>query len=156
MFKSYLNNRRQCVKIGDTVSDETVVDCGVPQGTVLGPLLFTVYVNEIFNLPSKGEIISFADDTAIFYKDISWTKLKETVEKDLQLIKNWFDYKLLTVNYNKTKYITFTCHNYNLPTFDNIQIITQNRTSIVVEPADSIKYLGVPIHRQTRKMEYTY
>lgn len=145
LIKNYLKDRPQFVKIRNTLSDESTVEYGVPQGTVLGPILFTVYINDLFYLPSKGKIIAFADDTAIFYTDTTWDNLKKKVEKDLELIKSWFDCKLLTVNVSKTKYMTFTCHNYNLPTFDNILLQTSNGNSLVIEPTTSIKYLGVTI-----------
>lgn len=150
LFESYLKDRPQYVKIGNTISEESTVECGVPQGTVLGPILFTIYVNDLFNLPCEGKIIAFADDTAIIYQDKTWDNLKQKVENDLQLIKNWFDHKLLTINFAKTKYIPFTCHNYNLPTFNNIHVYTSPRTSIAIEPTECIKYLGVHIDKHLK------
>lgn len=150
LFKSYLQNREQHVMIGNVTSDKATVNCGVPQGTVLGPLLFTVYVNDLFQLTSKGKILALADDTAIFYKGSSWTDLKQKAETDMLLIKEWFDWKLLTVNYKKTKFISFTCHNYNRPSFKNLSIANDQGHTIIIEHVDHIKYLGVYIDQHLR------
>lgn len=150
LMENYLKDRHQYVKIGNVISEKMTVKYGVPQGTVLGPVLFTIYVNDLFKLQSKGKIVAFADDTAILYVDKTWDSLKEKVEEDIQLIKNWFDHKILTINLNKTKYVTFTCHNYNLPTFNNIQVPISHRNKVTIESVESIKYLGVYIDKHLK------
>ena len=65
-FHSYLNNRYQFVRIGDTDSDQSLIKCGVPQGSILGPLLFILYINDIVNVTELAELILFADDTNLF------------------------------------------------------------------------------------------
>ena len=64
----YLTSRQQCVKINYYNSKLKVVEYGVPQGTVLGPILFNIYLKNLYEIKTQGLIISFADDTAIFYK----------------------------------------------------------------------------------------
>lgn len=80
LFESYLTVRYQAVRIGVVLGSERVVDCGLPQGSVLGPTLFNIYVNGLSSLSNNGNIIGFADDTAIFYKADDWDSLKDTVE----------------------------------------------------------------------------
>ena len=89
-MESYLTNRRQCTNISDICSETKIVQCGVPQGTVLGPLLFNIYLNDLFKVQTRGTVLSFADDTAIFYRDKDWSTLKKTVELDLSKILDWF------------------------------------------------------------------
>lgn len=80
LFESYLTGRYQAVRIGVVLGSERVVNCGLPQGSVLGPTLFNIYVNGLSSLSNNGNIIGFADDTAIFYKADDWDSLKDTVE----------------------------------------------------------------------------
>jgi len=67
LFKSYLSDRTQCVRVVDSISGEEIVEFGVPQGTVLGPILFILYINNLFSVESLGELICFADDSAIIH-----------------------------------------------------------------------------------------
>lgn len=139
-------NRQQIVYVNDTYSYPRTIKFGVPQGTVLGPLLFILYINSIFDLPTSGQIFSYADDTAVFYKATSWNFLKNKVEKDLKLFKNWFDSKLLTINILKTKYLPCALYATGLPKFDRLAI--GNAQSIVT--TSSIKYLGVIFYSHLR------
>ena len=65
-ISSYLSNRTQSVRLGSTYSETLNVECGIPQGTLLGPILFILYLNNIFNINIKGKLTSFADDTVLF------------------------------------------------------------------------------------------
>lgn len=144
LMKSYLSDREQCVKIENEISERKIVQYGVPQGTVLGPILFTLYINALFSLPCSGDIISFADDTAIFYKDVSWTVLKHKVEKDFKIILDFFNSKLLTINVNKTYFLPFTSYHPNLPNFNSLEI-SYGKKILNIESCYHIKYLGINI-----------
>ena len=76
LLKSYLTDRVQYVKIDNYISSPNSVKYGVPQGSVLGPILFILYINHLLSLKFEGTIISFADDTAILYKSDTWQDLK--------------------------------------------------------------------------------
>lgn len=69
LLYSYSRDRTQMVKIGGSLSDPLNMQCGVPQGTVLGPILFNLYINGILNINSDESMIGFADDTAVLYRD---------------------------------------------------------------------------------------
>lgn len=142
LLKSYISNRQQCVRIGDVCSESRTIEYGVPQGTVLGPVLFSIYINDLFYLPNQGDIIGFADDTAIFYKAETWEDLQHMVQNNLGYIKEWFDHKLLTVNLEKTNYIPFTCNKSTRPSFNAIGIEIQGKTHNIL-PKTEVKYLGV-------------
>lgn len=149
LMQSYLSNRQQCVAIDNCISTKKIVKCGVPQGTVLGPLLFNIYVNDLYNLNTQGDIVSFADDTAIFYKGQTWLKLKEVIEQDFVKIAEWFNNRILTINFSKTFFVPFSCYQDTLPEFDNLQI-TMNQKQITIMRKHKIKYLGIVIDSHLR------
>lgn len=146
LLKSYLTDRVQYVNIDNYISSANNVKYGVPQGTVLGPILFTLYINNLLLLKVEGTIISFADDTVILYKSDTWQNLKNKAENDFKNIKKWFDYNLLTINYNKTNYLPFTSYSNHLPNLGPLKV----EESIEIPEVTSVKYLGIIIDRHLR------
>ena len=107
-LKSYLSNRRQFVQINEKekTSLETI-SCGVPQGSILGPLLFLLYVNDLKNASNILDPIMFADDTNLFFthKDIRY--LFQIVNQELENINQWFVSNKLSLNIKKPRYSFF-------------------------------------------------
>ena len=83
-FKSYLHERKQYVYINGECSELKPISCGVPQGSVLGPLLFLIYINDLPNISKKLDLYLFADDTNIYYEDQSLANLEKKVNKELK------------------------------------------------------------------------
>ena len=100
-FSSYLKNRTQTTQVDRHISDKAVVGCGVPQGSVLGPLLFLLYVNDIHRCSNKLRFYLFADDTNILYADKNLKDLETTVNNELQNLYNWLTANKLTLNIKK-------------------------------------------------------
>ena len=145
LFKSYLSNRKQFVKIGNSESSHLSINCGVPQGSVLGPLLFLIYINDIANLSPLGNIRLFADDTNVFVEHENLEQLYENAKIILEYLYQWFKDNKLTVNAKKSSFTIFTTshirNNTNFP--DSIAV---NNESIFI--SNSTKYLGITIDQE--------
>jgi exonuclease III len=150
-FKSYLADRSQKVRLGDRYSDSEYVRCGVPQGSVLGPVLFLVFINDLCNLNVNGRIITFADDTTILFTGNSWTEVRGLGEEGMQKVKNWLNNNLLSLNTNKTNFMLYSHNRINRPEWlDAIQIHSQECMSCdcdcpSIEKKRVVKYLGTLI-----------
>ena len=107
-FESYLSNRKQYIQIGEnSKTDLKYITCGFPQGPVLRPLLFLVYVNDLSNASRLLDSIMFADDTNLFFNHKDIKHLFTGVNNELVNIKDWFTANQLSLNVEKTKYSFF-------------------------------------------------
>ena len=104
-FQSYLSSRKQRVKIGNSLSNTETVSFGVPQGSILGPLLFVIFINELPAQCQNSEVSLFADDTTI----VAWGKTPEEVEvklqHDLERVNNWLHVNCLKTNKEKSNFM---------------------------------------------------
>ena len=137
-LQSYLSGRRQCTKVGQNVSKLCQVSCGIPQGSVLGPLLFLVYVNDLPNA-SYFDTTLFADDTNLHLSNKNLNQLQIDVNNELKKIDYWMKINKLSINYSKINYMII-CRN---PTYVNNFSIVIN--GINIKRTNSIRYLGVII-----------
>ena len=87
-FKSYLSNRKQMVSYNSTLSSSESVKCGVPQGSILGTLLFIIYMNDICHTSKLLNFILFADDTTVFYSNSNLDTLYDTINDELKEVCN--------------------------------------------------------------------
>ena len=137
-FKSYLSSRMQAVNVNCTLSDFKHVNIGIPQGSILGPLLFIIYVN---SLPDciDCKCIMYADDTTLLFKSADSTSLQSHMNDCMLKIAHWFEINKLTLNIKKTKYMIFGTNNA-LRNFDDISL---NYGNDIIERVYNFKYLGV-------------
>lgn len=92
LLRSYLSNRSQSVRIKNVFSADLQINCGVPQGSVLGPILFLIYINELCGMTLKGKLVAYADDISIVYSENSWDIVHESIEHDLGILRRWLDH----------------------------------------------------------------
>lgn len=102
-LKSYLCNRYQCVRMGNAVSPYRRITRGVPQGSVLGPTLFNLFLNDITCLTLNSKLLLYADDVVLYKTGAHLEEIKAGIQSDLNLIDNWSTDNLLAVNPSKTK-----------------------------------------------------
>ena len=103
-FKSYLSNCNQHVSINGFDSGLTSINCGVPQGSVLGPLLFLLYINDLNQAIKFCKVHHFADDTNLLYLSNSIKKLNKLVNTDLKHLVNWLNANKISLNIKKLKW----------------------------------------------------
>ena len=139
-FESYIKERQQCVTIDNFQSTLQTVKCGVPQGSVLGPLLFLVYINDIANSSKLVSFHLFADDTALFFSHKNTYTLQETLNNELLKITNWLLANKLSLNVNKSNLIMF--RSKNSATKEPIKLTLND--GIITEQTHA-KYLGILI-----------
>ena len=106
-FTSYLSNRKQYVTVNNIDSGFSDVLCGVPQGSILGPILFIIYVNDLNGVSNKLRNIMFADDTNLFMTGKNISEIELQINIELNLLVEWFQANLLSLNISKTNYIIF-------------------------------------------------
>ena len=140
LFRSYLFGRRQFVSIAGSKSSYSIIRHGVPQGSVLGPLLFLLYINDLHYAIKFSMVHHFADDTNILHINESPKQLAKHINIDLKLLCNWLNANKISLNKSKTEYIIFKSPQKPL-NYDIRIYISGTR----LYPSYHIKYLGVTL-----------
>ena len=102
-FESYLNGRMQCTSCSLELSDLLPVMHGVPQGSILGPLLFLIYINDLPTVIKHSEVALYADDAVLYCYDSNPAGLECALNANLHAIASWLNDNKLTLNVDKTK-----------------------------------------------------
>ena len=154
-FKSYLSNRKQFVRYQMHDSNHKIINCGVPQISILGPLLFMLYINDIVNTTSLLELILFADDTTLLFSHQDIASQNDIINNKLKLqeICNWFQANKLSVNASKINYMVLSTHHSTRNFIDinqDINILTDSESSgsrDIEKVKLNVKLNGVSLNR---------
>ena len=135
-FRNYLTDRKQYVHLNGVDSDLHEIKCGVPQGSILGPLLFIIYINDFCRSSDVLSFVLFADDSTLFFSHNDPRSLVNIVNTELNKVMHWIRANKLSLNLQKTKYIIFSNTINTLPS----DIIFE---STPLEKVTQIKFLGI-------------
>ena len=138
-FESYLTNRIQKCRVNDHLSGSNPVNCGVPQGSNLGPLLFLVYINDLPNCLNCAIPRMFADDTSVSYAAKSMDELQSVINSELVNLHKWLSTNKLSLNIAKTEFMIIGSRQRISAMDDRITIEIND---CEVEKVDSVKSLG--------------
>ena len=139
-FRSYLTNRSQFVSINGFDSTKKVMKYGVPQGSVLGPLLFLIYINDLHRAIKFSVTHHFADDTSLLYVGKSIKSIQRRVNLDLRFLSSWLNANKISLNAGKTELLIFRDPRRRVD-FD-LKIKVDGKRIV---PSKFVKYLGIYI-----------
>ena len=141
-FETYLSNRTQETKYFNNTSTEKENLFGVPQGTVLGPNLFVVYINDIVRNLKECKIQLFADDTLLYVEGQNVQEVVNTINKELETLYEWLVQNGLSLNTEKTKFMIIKSKFNIIPTRSHTGILINSKR---IEQVEQCKYLGVVV-----------
>ena len=143
-FRSYLSNRQQFVHLNGIDSSLKKISIGVPQGSILGPILFLIYINDLPDISSNLNFTLFADDTTVTLSGEDLPSLTSQVNNELNLLNDWAIQNRLTINTDKTEYILFS---NRLANIDDIQLkIGQDKLTLTT----NYKFLGIDLDNKLK------
>jgi hypothetical protein len=164
LLKSYITNRTQVTKVDGTVSSQSIIDIGVPQGSVLGPILFLVYINDLCNIKCNGmDVISYADDTVLIFHSNNWHETFKLAKHGISIVHSWLSKNYLSLNIEKTKYLSFSANSKSLPP-SNYHLCLQessllcddnNCNNLKIAKSNIVKYLGIMIDERLNWSAHT-
>ena len=143
-FRSYLTDRKQNTEVNNVVSEAETTLWGVPQGSVLGPLLFLLYINDIYKSSSLFAFYLLADDTSKLLANNNLKELESLVNRELGNVNEWLKANKLSLNIKKSNFVIFRPRQKNMPFIPRITIFDPvTNTYANLEMKDYVKYLGL-------------
>lgn len=146
LLVNYLSNRKQQVNLNGKFSELKPINYGVPQGSILGPLLFIIFINDLPIHNFNCQILIYADDTVLFFKHEFLNQAVNTLQQDLIFYQDWCLFNRLSLNISKTKLMLFVDNKKRVP--DKLLIVTLNNAAL--NYVDEFNYLGVKLDMKLR------
>lgn len=140
-IQDYLSDRVQCTLANNTLSSQTSVVCGVPQGSILGPLLFLIYINDMEEITKELKVRLYADDTVIYLTHRDVQVATSVVQKALTDVYEWCCSNKLTINIKKTKVMLFST-SQGIKRTNLKEILLEG---IIIEEVSHYNYLGIAL-----------
>ena len=137
-FSNYLSNRKQRVTYNRTNSDIRDIVCGVPQGSILGPLLFLLYINDLSTVSKEFFTIMYADDTNLFLQGSDISEVESTFNTEISKVTDWIKANKLSINVKKTHSMIFSCTSSVRNKIVNVSI-----DNVCVDTVSCTRFLGV-------------
>ena len=138
-IKNYLENRSQRVKYNNVLSSSHYTNCGVPQGSILGPLLFLIYINDLSTISPIIYSLLYADDTSMFSIGKNLVEVQHNLSSHLSIMADWLKANKLSLNVKKTHYMVFAKRKYDI---SNVNVDIDGTP---IEHVTCTKFLGVII-----------
>jgi hypothetical protein len=147
---SYLSDRKQFCTFGGEKSSTTNITCGVPQGSILGPLLFLLYINDLGTIFEHFGTILFADDSNLIVRGNSLRSLEEKIDRDIPLLSDWLETNRLSLNLKKTHIMVFGRKSKN-----HTNTVSTTIKGTTLEVVTHTKFLGVILDNSLSWKEHT-
>ena len=140
-FRNYLSKRLQTVCFNEKYSDLLEITVGVPQDSIVGPLLFTVFINGMPDVMTRSKILLFADDTVMFFSSKLANQIEQVLSRDIECLQDWLLRNKLFLHFGKTESLLFG-NSKRLPYVTNFTVLIGN---YVIRRVFNYKYLGVEL-----------
>ena len=138
-FSSYLKGCRQLTKVNSRTSTKATNSHGVPQGSILGPLLFLIFINDLPNMIELCGVSLYTDDTAIFYFSDDIDDVRLSIQHDLQSVSVWMKENRLSLNIKKTKFMQLGSKRH----LNSVPTISVSLNGERISNVQEFKYLGL-------------
>ena len=144
-FDSYLKDRGQRVRVNGVCSDRSLLSVGVPQGSVLGPVLFLIYVNNMCDAISLSKTVQFADDTTLLLYDHNHSTLTNAATSSLAQLSSWCFAHRLSINTSKTVVMLFSNRQFDIDLNNKVSLCNAELCYV-----DNVKFLGLTVDNRLK------